>query len=794
MDSTTPPPASRLDGGVRWCLRAAGYVALFLGIWLALIKFPAAPATGLDPSWQMVLGYAHQHNLQFGTDLVFTYGPLGYLLASTSIGENFPQHITWQLITNALFALIFILQGCALAGWRRAVFFVFVFCFGIVYLDCAHMIVILLLGLALTRERIATFGWRSLAGAIAVFLGVLALIKFTNLLFAGFTIACATGLRAWQRRWVDAAVIAGGFALSFLGGWALWGQNPANLWRYISTSLNVSFGYNEGMALNPPDHMLALGLISALSVGAYYLLTLYRRADLPRALAVMLMAAACSYLNWKHGFIRADGHVLAHFAICLLVASSFPALLDDDGPLRRTKAAVLGLAALAALVGVYHSTPTAITDAPAIWNYHVKENVNSLKIVGDLGRNARLQFDDMRKGLTLVKTKVLAAGRSVDVLGAEQAYAVFGGFNYTPRPVFQSYYTYTDKLLKLNEDFYASPRAPQFVLQKIQPIDFRLPGGDDSLATRYLYHHYRYVMQEQDFLVWERKNPDPALDRRELLSEQTVKFGQVIRVPNLGQNPVWAEIDARPNLLGKARSFLYKPPIVQIAMTDGGGFKTTYRLITQMARAGFIANPHFTNAYNVVQFELGNPWPSLDTFSVELPPEDRKFFESGIKVRFYKLPPFPRYERPKEDVTPLAVLFRNFNRVPVSASAHVPIAVVEEDKKEILFAHPPSEITFQVNFPAKRLSGRFGLMRAAYTAPNKTDGAEFIVEWVTPDGRHTTLLSRTLQPLTVGADQGMQSFVVDLPSGGGLLNLKINPGAHNDIAFDWAYWTDVNFE
>ncbi len=787
------PPSVWFDRGSAWVLRGAGYLALFLGLWLALIKFPANPATGLDPSWQIVLGYARTHNLQFGTDLAFTYGPLGYLLAATSIGERFGEHIAWQLITNALFAVVFILQGQALRGWNRVLYYAFFFFFGIVYLDCAHMIVILLLSLALTRDRIAQMGGRSVAVAAAMFVGTLALVKFTNLLFAGFTIGCATGLRLWQRRWIDAAVTFGGFSLAFLGGWMLWGQNPANLWAYFTTSLQISFGYNEGMAIPAPPYILELGLLAGACIAAYYLLSLYRRSDFPRALICMLMAAACSYLNWKHGFIRADGHVLAHFAICLLIACSFPALLGDDGPLRRTKATLLSIAVIASLLGSFLSNPITITDAPAIWNYHVKETVNSLRILKDLGRNARLQFTEMQKGLTLNKTKALVGEKSIDILGSEQAYAVFGGFNYTPRPVFQSYYTYTDRLLRLNEQFYASPRGPEFVLQKIQPIDYRLPGGDDALATRYLYHHYRYVMQEQDFLVWQRENDDPALDQRELIAEHSIKFGEVLRVPNLVQNPVWVEIDARPNLLGRARSFLYKPPIVRIAMTDGGGFKTTYRLVTGMARAGFLGNPHFTNAFNVVQFELGKPWPSLDTFSLELPKEDRKFFKSDIRVRFYKLPPFPIYEREKDDRLPLAVLFRNFNRVPVSASAHVPLDVIDNNGKEVLFAHPPSEISFQVDFPARQITGVFGFMPNAYAPPNQTDGAEFSVEWMSPDGRHHTLFSRTLRPTTAAGDRGPQSFSVDLPSGGGLLFLRTHAGSKNDIAFDWTYWTDVKF-
>jgi hypothetical protein len=37
------------------------------------------PRTGFDHSWQLALNLAAQHGLDFGRDVVFTYGPLGFL-------------------------------------------------------------------------------------------------------------------------------------------------------------------------------------------------------------------------------------------------------------------------------------------------------------------------------------------------------------------------------------------------------------------------------------------------------------------------------------------------------------------------------------------------------------------------------------------------------------------------------------------------------------------------------------------------------------------------------------------
>jgi len=101
--------------------------------------------------------------------------------------------------------------------------------------------------------------------------------------------------------------------------------------------------------------------------------------------------------------------------------------------------------------------------------------------------------------------KLLVGHDTVDIIGHEQGSAIFNGLNFRPRPVFQSYSAYSEALLKLNEHYYRSDRAPEFVLQKIQTIDERLYGLDDSLVTRHLYRHYSWLTEETGF--WYGRKP-----------------------------------------------------------------------------------------------------------------------------------------------------------------------------------------------------------------------------------------------------------------------------------------------
>lgn len=113
------------------------------------------------------------------------------------------------------------------------------------------------------------------------------------------------------------------------------------------------------------------------------------------------------------------------------------------------------------------------------------------------------------------------------------------------------------------------------------------------------------------------------------------------------------------------------------------------------------------------------------------------------------------------------------------------------------FAHAPSELSYRVPAGTGALRGGFGIRPGAYAPENAgaTDGAEFIVRWVHPDGTAETLLRRLLQPRQSPTDRGIQSFRVELPSQtDGELVLQILPGPHDNPASDWTFWCDLALE
>ncbi|MEO7415411.1 MAG: hypothetical protein ABIZ81_18865, partial [Opitutaceae bacterium] len=372
MSSPRPREESLRGHTVPWWL---GQVALYVLLWLSLIKLPDPPSTGLDASWRMVISYAVDHGLQFGKDITFTYGPMGYLLSYTYAGKLLAGNWVWQIAGNLFIAAGLWRFGTMLRGVRMAVYYVFLFCFGSIFSDAMLMNFIIVFAMLLIRAEFQRWYWlASIAGFFAIF----SLMKFTSLFLCGFIIVVACAYFWWNQLRREAAVLAGSFAIAFLAGWVGYGQTVSGLVDFIRYGLEVSLGYPGAMAENPAPQIFWLGLIAAAGIAGYFVLFFVGEPDRLKAAYGVLVLGGIGLLNWKHGFTRADGHVLAHFIPILMIVCSYPALTDDSGRRSQAKAAALVVSALACVAGMASFMSLSVTMAPYSWNRRVVEAARAL--------------------------------------------------------------------------------------------------------------------------------------------------------------------------------------------------------------------------------------------------------------------------------------------------------------------------------------------------------------------------------------------------------------------------------
>jgi hypothetical protein len=389
------------------------------------------------------------------------------------------------------------------AGWPRFFFYAFFLLYGVTYEDAMHMLVIALIGFELLRRVDQPWHWSSVL--MLLFLATQSVAKFTNLMLAAIMVGAVAILALWQHRRGQAFRLLGWFSGAYLAGWMLCGQNPLNLPAYIAHSLDVSSGYQEVMGIATPPAPLwkALGVMGVMA--GYMLLNFFTLKDRPRTVVSSLMLGAFVFLNWKHGFVRSDGHMVGFFYCALLPIVAYPVLLEDAAPLGRLKRWALVAAGVLCILGIRDTIPPVVDSALAFLQNRVWGNVHALSRASTVRQEYDGFLAQELQRWDLPRTRDVVGQRSVDVLGYDQAIAIYNKFNYRPRPVFQSYSAYTPTLARLNLDYYNSDRAPDFVLLNLKSLDERLPIMDDSAVFYLVTHRYTYVLSEKSFQLWETR-------------------------------------------------------------------------------------------------------------------------------------------------------------------------------------------------------------------------------------------------------------------------------------------------
>jgi hypothetical protein len=781
------PSISAKPSALDWTFRVLGFVTL------ALISFsvPLFPAAELDASWRMALGKFLVEGRQFGTEIVFTYGPLGFVMGKTYWGGQWASLIGWQAGQAVVFAAMVYWHGYRLTGYRRLFFFLFFFLFGLTYEDAMHQTFIAFAGLELIRRSNAPWRWSSLA--LLALLAVLSLVKFTNMLLAFFLVLLAGALELWVRRRFSGLRVPAIFLGLFLAGWMLCGQHLGNIPAYLHSSWEISQGYQDAMGFSCPPGQLYRGVIVAGLVLAYLLINLATHPDRWRNTALVLGTTAYLYLNWKHGFIRADGHQIGFYYAALTVIVTASILLEETPRFRLPKQILLAGAGMLAVVSMELVLPGLVRGVLAAVQDEVDRNVNFA-----LGKtHTRGLYDSRmlkeRNGLGLPKTRARIGHASMDVLGFEQAVAIFNDFNYQPRPVFQGYSAYTPYLSRLNYDYYASDRAPEYVLFKLQTIDGRLATMDDPHTLRLFVQRYTYLYTEQGFTVWQRKPGafDATAFAPKPIRAATVHLGEKINLTDLTDRNIWVEINYRFSLVGKFRRLLFKPPVVQLRITDENGVESVHRLPQPIGMAGFMLNPVINDLLDFMRAAGGTPKRHACAITIEAAAQDRDCLQDDIQVAFFSLPPSAAGTTYFKEAD--HALFHMFTDAPVSYHALNPPNEDVIDQRRVMIMHAPSEMIFEVPSGAGELNGAYGFVPGAYSNGGQTNGAEFSIVW--SDGTDPIVLhERYLDPVTKVNDRGLQRFNVKLPKGTGRVFLRVGPGLYGQYAFDWTGWTDIEFK
>ena len=795
-----------------WILPGALAIAVTAVLWSSHTLFPETSAgAALDTSYVQALGVALARGFQFGKDIVFTYGPLGYFTTGPYDAHLFwIKVIGWDVALGACIAGLFAWSVLRLRRPIEASVFFAMLVVPAIGFD-ARSFLALLAATALAIEIVGSTGraidrglrWRSFGLLLAklapifVLVILLALVKFTYFVFACVCIGAIDVVIAERRSWPAAfAVLAAQVAL-FLSIWAAIGQSPNNVWNYVSSSLALASSFSEAQAhaARPIELALAIGVLVLVSIGMWLF---WRRAISFARRALAFLALFGLALAFKAGFVRAIGNQITFFDFAGVVLFFLPVSTRVAGvsPSRSrfdAVAIVRCASALACLVGIFVSTldgPRGPVELVRNAYRRSSHNVRTLFALDVLRTTRETELAKLRVRFDAPKIRAAVGDRSVDMFSSEQGVLFLNRLDWRPRPVFQSYSVFTSELSQVNARFLESERAPEFVLFRSGTIDRRFPNMEDSASIGVLLRDYRAVEAENGYLVLRRREDAPrvAKDERRTVLETKVGFGESFELGTLDGVPHLLSLDIRASFTGRLRALLDQDAPVFIEVEDVAGLRSSFRIVPAMMKSGVLIEPWLPTHDAWMRFAMSEQVPHVARLRIVAPgDEDRFQHDIGVKLE--------RCEAlaPTSDPNVAARLkWSMFKTAPTELTTEFQsYRVVFRNRLEVLVVHAPSTLRFDVLPGHHTLHAAFGLVPEAYT-DGVTDGVVFRASVATDDGGERVLWERAVDPERVAADKLLleMSIEFDLDARSHVL-LTTDPGPAEDPNRDWAFWTGI---
>ena len=626
-----------------WVRRTTPVLAAVLLAVSFISFYPAPPDNDVDSSLSGVLSYAHQHSIQFGSDFVFTYGPLGYLM----FFYYTPYAAGLRMVVGVALCLV-TATGLCLMAWRlRPVerWLLLILFFWIapnvpMRADLVVYVGLLCWGLVCFLEsgrRLAYSGW--VFTLLAAF-SALAKVSFLFVAIASVgLVACDVAVRG---RWRLALGMTGGFGTCFVLGWLGSGQELAHIGAFVANGLLIVDAYNGALGWEGPALLRTVELMLAPVVLVMILLRTVRafaKDERHRATRQILLLGWLLWVSlavWKYGCVRTGREVffLGFVSVLAFILEALPC----EGRLARRWARGLALGAVA--LALVTMQVFAFVNWPRSFGQPFREfarNVVWLLHPADYQRQEEEAMEANRREAQLPRCRELIGTASVDVFGHWQAFALHNNLNYHSRPVFQSYVACSRPLMRLNEQFYLSNSAPEYVLFRLFGLDQKYPPLEDAPVLRTLLANYAPLTSEGRFVLLKRTATQPS--PLSLVREGTVPLGQAIDLRELGDADLWLEIALEPSWLGRLRQVLYRPPTVRLAAWSepGGKLMLRKRAPAPMLAAGFLASPLLLRNEDVLKLYASQTIRRPGACGVEVIPGEERYWQQEVRYRIYKI-------------------------------------------------------------------------------------------------------------------------------------------------------------
>ncbi len=514
-----------------------------------------------DDEWLLLINYFRATPLSWGKELVFTYGPLGFLSTGRTYFVNKYLLLFSDLFIFINYLIIFYVTLKTGLNKKLNFFLILIFCLFNKVFHFNSMTAICFMIFWSQKWPIIginlSYLFRFLILSLSFFIKpntffILLVIFFISVFFDFFN----------KRDLKKILLLA--FSL-FLVVFMLALILNVHIYHYTFNLLELIKFYSELMYLNQNDFIIYLVLILILST---VLIVSSQSLNKIRDIGVIIFYFLVTF---KQGFIRNDSAHQYEF-----IHSYFLLLLVFQPLFIKTKLTISHSLVMLQFLIVFG----LINNVPPVSNLSTNLPANVLSYFESFKKTeGAYEYYKVPEEL-----KTIVGNEKIDVIPCGGALMLVNNFNYSPRPVFQSYISATKKFSNINFDFYNSKRSPNFVLLGYFSIDNRYPLFDDVRVHYLLENKYKFkksfIFDGLKFLLLEKKN-----DFKYKFVKKDKKIISINDDLRLLKNFLY-EIKINYTVLGRVKALLFRAPRLHMLLKTTSGKTYKVRISKSLLESG----------------------------------------------------------------------------------------------------------------------------------------------------------------------------------------------------------------
>lgn len=578
-------------------------ILFFLSVIAVFVFFPfpvSVTSVGVDEPLSFIFTYLMQGRIGLGKDIIFPHGPLAFIMYPLPGDSLWWIAVVFLIIVRISWAYSFLLlvKGRSVY-YTVAVFVGLVLLSGYValLLTIVQVMVLFLMNYYKTRN-LFWFIVPLLLTAFAFFIKAFVAIVCISVVASFFFLELYYIYTKQERIWKALLFLI--VPLEIFVIWVLLYGSYHGLLRYILGMQQLAIDNSAATALYPDN--LWFWLVTAMISGLILILSNLKNKGIVH-LVILTMPAL--FALWKYSMARQDYlHATNLLVFLFFWLLAFLLLTEKIKKFQLFLSILILFSYYLNLRKSYYyedffPTTSGVSKLiGAASNYSYFSDTCKATSMRNIARN-KLDSD--------IRERI--GNNTIDVYPWDYSYLAANELQWQPRPVLQSYASYTRWLDNLNVKHFQSASAPEFLLWELEKITNDIHGGTmESIDGRYLLNdepdlllallsNYELVAEQagpRHVLLYQKRAIKQNFLTREIGSVETT-WNTWIDVPDSAAGLLRAQVHLQHSLLGKIKSFLYKDDAVYcFYMLDNGDIRQ-YRVVPRTMDYGLWINPMVMN-------------------------------------------------------------------------------------------------------------------------------------------------------------------------------------------------------